>query len=64
MQKLKTRRSAIKRYKETANQNYIRRKANKGHLLEKKSSSRKRRLCGKTTVNNKEKSIVKKFFNN
>nr|YP_009550409.1 ribosomal protein L35 [Characiopsis acuta]QAA11336.1 ribosomal protein L35 [Characiopsis acuta] len=63
MQKLKTRRSAIKRYKKTANDNYLRRRANKGHLLEKKSSSRKRKLCGHITVENTEKSIIKKFFN-
>ena len=63
MQKLKTRRAAVKRYKKTANDNYLRRRANKGHLLEKKSSSRKRKLCGHVTVGNTEKATVRKFFN-
>lgn len=62
MNKIKTRRSAVKRYKKTANNNYIRKRAYKGHLLEKKSSTRKRRLSGSTTVSNTERSIVDKFF--
>lgn len=64
MNKIKTRRSAIKRYKKTGNNNFLRKRAYKGHLLAKKSSSRKRRLSTGTTVGNTEKSIVKKFFNN
>nr|YP_009551256.1 ribosomal protein L35 [Vischeria sp. ACOI 3415]QAA12182.1 ribosomal protein L35 [Vischeria sp. ACOI 3415] len=64
MYKIKTRRSAIKRYKKTVNNNFLRKRAYKSHLLEKKSSSRKRRLSGKKSVSNTEKSIVKKFFNN
>jgi large subunit ribosomal protein L35 len=64
MNKIKTRRSAVKRYKKTANNNYLRKKAYKGHLLQKKSSSRKRRLSGSITVGNTERSIVDKFFNN
>ena len=63
MNKSKTRRSAVKRYKKTANNNYIRKKAYKGHLLQKKSSSRKRRLCSSITVQNTERLTVKKFFN-
>lgn len=64
MNKIKTRRSAVKRYKKTGNNNFIRKRAYKGHLLGKKSSSRKRRLCSHTTVGNTERSTVKKFFNN
>lgn len=63
MNKSKTRKSAVKRYKKTATNNFIRRKAYKGHLLQKKSSSRKRRLSGSITVGNTERSTVKKFFN-
>jgi large subunit ribosomal protein L35 len=44
MSKLKTRRSAKKRFRKTVNGNFIRRRAFKGHLLEKKSSKRKRDL--------------------
>lgn len=64
MNKSKTRKSAVKRYKQTANKNFIRKKAFKGHLLQKKSSSRKRRLCSSITVGNTERSTVRKFFNN
>lgn len=63
MNKCKTRRSALKRYKKTANNKFVRRKSFKGHLLQKKSSSRKRRLLGSVTVSNTESGIVKKFFN-
>nr|YP_010478873.1 ribosomal protein L35 [Neustupella aerophytica]UVI61178.1 ribosomal protein L35 [Neustupella aerophytica] len=64
MYKIKTRRSAVKRYKKTGNDNFLRKRAYKSHLLEKKSSSRKRKLSGHISVSNTEKSIVKKFFNN
>jgi large subunit ribosomal protein L35 len=63
MNKIKTRRSAVKRYKKTGNKNYLRKRAYRAHLLEKKSSSRKRRLSSSTTVCNTEKSTVNKFFN-
>jgi large subunit ribosomal protein L35 len=44
MNKLKTRHSAKKRFRKTTNGHFIRRRAFKGHLLEKKSSKRKRNL--------------------
>jgi large subunit ribosomal protein L35 len=44
MNKLKTRHSAQKRFRRTPNGNFIRKKAFRGHLLEKKSSKRKRHL--------------------
>ena len=44
MPKLKTRKAAVKRYKKTANGNFLRHRAYKGHLLRKKSISQKRRL--------------------
>jgi large subunit ribosomal protein L35 len=63
MKKCKTRRSALKRYKKTATNKFLRRKSFKGHLLQKKTSSRKRRLLGSVTVGTTESSTVKKFFN-
>ena len=50
MTKLKTRHSAKKRFNKTVTGKYIRRKAFKGHLLEKKSSKRKRNLSQKIQV--------------
>jgi large subunit ribosomal protein L35 len=50
MNKLKTRRAAKKRFTKTVTGKYIRRKAFKGHLLEKKSSKRKRNLSQKMVV--------------
>ena len=44
MPKLKTRKSASKRYKVTGNNNFLRRHAFKGHLLMKKSNKQKRKL--------------------
>lgn len=44
MTKLKVRKAAKKRYKEVANKKFVRRKAFKGHILEKKSPKRKRNL--------------------
>ena len=44
MYKLKTRHSAKKRFRKTVTGKFVRRRAFKGHLLEKKSSKRKRNL--------------------
>lgn len=44
MPKLKTRKSASKRYKVTGKDNFLRRHAYKGHLLMKKSNRQKRKL--------------------
>lgn len=44
MYKLKTRKAAAKRYKAVGNNKISRRKAFKSHLLQKKSSNRKRQL--------------------
>ena len=48
--KLKTRSSAKKRYKKTGTGKFVRRKAFKGHILEKKSQKRKRNLRTKALV--------------
>jgi large subunit ribosomal protein L35 len=44
MPKMKTNRGAAKRFRITANGKIMRRKANMNHILEKKASSRTRRL--------------------
>ena len=44
MPKQKTHRGAKKRFKQTGTGRLMRRKANRNHILEKKSSARKRRL--------------------
>ena len=48
--KAKTHRGTAKRFRVTRTGKVLRRKANKSHLLEKKSASRKRRLSGTTEV--------------
>lgn len=50
MPKMKTDRGAAKRFKVTGTGKILRRKANRSHLLEKKSSRRTRRLAGTTEV--------------
>ena len=54
MNKIKTRHSAKKRFRRISNGNFVRRKAFKGHLLEKKSSNRKRRLSRYTKVSKRD----------
>ena len=48
--KLKNRSSAEKRYKKTKTGKILRRKAFRGHILEKKSPKQKRRLRNKANV--------------
>ena len=50
MPKMKTHRSAAKRYKITGTGKVLRQKAGKGHLLAHKSPARKGRLTGTTEV--------------
>ena len=50
MPKLKTRKAAVKRYKITGANNFLRRHAYKGHLLMKKSNKQKRKLSQKICV--------------
>ncbi len=54
MPKLKTRRSAAKRFRATGSGKFIRRKANKNHLLEHKGSDRKNRLSQKAVVDERD----------
>lgn len=53
MPKFKTRKAAKKRYKTISEKRFMRRKAFKGHLLEKKSSKQKKNL-GKSIIVSKQ----------
>ena len=59
MLKLKTRKSASKRYKKTGTGNFLRRHAYKGHLLRKKSNTQKRRLAQTTCVAISNSKVIK-----
>ncbi len=59
MPKLKTRKSASKRYKVTGNNNFLRRHAYKGHLLMKKSNRQKRKLSQVLLVNDNDRKAIK-----
>lgn len=59
MPKLKTRKSAAKRYKITANNTFLRRHAYKGHLLMKKSNRQKRKLSQVVAVNLSNTNAIK-----
>ena len=59
MLKLKTRKSAAKRYKVTKTGLFLGRHAYKGHLLMKKSNRQKRRLSQIVIVNNKNINAIK-----
>jgi large subunit ribosomal protein L35 len=54
MPKLKTRRSAAKRFKRSGSGKFMRRKANKNHMLEHKTTSRKTRLSQKAVVDERD----------
>jgi len=59
MPKLKTRKAAAKRYKQTGNDNFLRRHAFKGHLLMKKSNRQKRKLSQIICVSNSDIKSIK-----
>ncbi|MCU0566961.1 MAG: 50S ribosomal protein L35 [Oculatellaceae cyanobacterium Prado106] len=54
MPKLKTRKAAAKRFQKSGSGKLLRRKAFKNHLLEHKSSTRKRTLSGLVVVNERD----------
>jgi large subunit ribosomal protein L35 len=54
MPKLKTRRSAAKRFKRSGSGKFMRRKANKNHILEHKTTSRKTRLSQMAVVDERD----------
>lgn len=59
MPKLKTRKAAIKRYKITGSNNFLRCHAFKGHLLMKKSNRQKRKLSQIIGVNTNDIKSIK-----
>ncbi len=60
MSKMKTHRGAAKRFKVTGSGKIRRRRANRNHILEKKSMKRKRRLRQETDVAPGEAARVKR----
>lgn len=58
MPKLKTRKAAAKRFKSSGSGKIMRRKTFRSHLLEHKSPSRKRRLAGMATVDERDEANV------
>jgi len=62
MPKMKTRKSAAKRFKITSTGKIIRRNTGKGHLMMKKSPGRKRRLAVESSVATGEKQKVRRMI--
>ncbi len=60
MPKMKTHRGAAKRFKITGSGKVLRRRANRNHILEKKPSTRTRRLKGTVEVARSETAAVKR----
>ena len=60
--KLKTRSAAAKRYQKTRTGKIMRRRAFRGHILEKKSQKRKRALRQKAVVSNGERKVIEKML--
>jgi len=63
MPKLKTNRSAAKRFKKTAKGNYKHRCAFRNHILTKKSSKRKSHLAPMALVSKSDRKAVKNMLN-
>jgi large subunit ribosomal protein L35 len=63
MPKTKTHSGASKRFRSTGSGKIVRQKANRRHLLEHKSSTRTRRLDGRTEVSGNDTKRVKKLLN-
>jgi large subunit ribosomal protein L35 len=62
MPKMKTHRGAAKRFKVTGSGRILRRKAYRSHLLEKKPSTRTRRLARQPEVSGADRSQVKRLL--
>ncbi|TET21868.1 MAG: 50S ribosomal protein L35 [Candidatus Cloacimonadota bacterium] len=62
MPKIKTNRGARKRFKKTATGEYKRSKANKSHILTKKTKKRKRNLRKSTLVSSRDKKKVRNLL--
>ncbi|MBW4615227.1 MAG: 50S ribosomal protein L35 [Desmonostoc vinosum HA7617-LM4] len=59
MPKLKTRKAAAKRFRATGTGKIVRRKAFKNHLLEHKTSNKKRKLSKMVLVNERDEENVR-----
>ncbi|MCY7324390.1 MAG: 50S ribosomal protein L35 [Phormidesmis sp. CAN_BIN36] len=59
MHKLKSRKSAAKRFRVSGTGKIIRRNTHRAHLLEHKSPSRRRRLAGKSLVDERDADNVR-----
>ena len=62
MPKMKTDRGAAKRFKITGTGRIRRRRANRSHLLEKKPSTRTRRLARETEVSSADRREVRRLL--
>ncbi|XBC43426.1 MAG: 50S ribosomal protein L35 [Buchnera aphidicola (Meitanaphis flavogallis)] len=62
MPRIKTLRSAAKRFKKTASGRFKRKQANLRHILTKKSTDRKRNLRSKIMVSQKDNNRVRLFL--
>jgi large subunit ribosomal protein L35 len=62
MPKLKTNKSAAKRFKKTASGEYKHRSSFRNHILTKKRSKRKARLASMGTVSKGDKKLVKRML--
>ncbi len=61
-QKMKTKRAAAKRFKVTGTGKLVRNKANKNHILTKKTTKRKRNLRKSTLVDDTNVKTMKKIM--
>ncbi len=59
MPKMKTHRGAAKRFRRTGSGKLRRRRANKNHILEKKSPKRKRQLRGPAEVSSSDERMLR-----
>ena len=62
MPKLKVRKSTKKRYKLINGKKFVRKKAFKGHLLEKKSPKQKRNLSTQIVVSQSDMKAIRKML--
>ncbi len=62
MPKLKSRKAAAKRFRATGSGKIVRRKAGKNHLLEHKSSDKKRRFSKLVLVDERDEPNVRKML--
>jgi large subunit ribosomal protein L35 len=62
MPKIKTCKTAAKRFRKTGSGKFLRNKAFKSHILEKKSIKRKRKLTGTAVVDKSNAKALKKLL--